>query len=154
LRRVGVAVGLLVVVLVANPRWARALGLDVWSLPELHEQLAAGAAKSRDFEREGEVVLRRIQLKDRMVDDLIDGRSTLAEIARRFHNLDRYRPGYMTVIRATVPGRTDRERSARNVLSFVAPRVADLTVSHREEVLTRLETEFSSLVSEESSDTE
>ena len=146
IRRIGVTLGVAVVVVVANPKWATAIGIDVWNVPTLRQHIAEGTVKARQFEAQDMEVIRRVEMKDRLVTDLIDGRTTLAEVALVFLKMNQNRPGYMTVIRAGYAGQTDEERMARNVLNFVNPRLATLPADKRAEVTARLETELYNFV--------
>ena len=144
-RRVGVALVVVAVAVVANPAWSASLGIDVWNLPALHDEIADETAKGREFERRDADVFRRIELKDRLVADLIAGRTTLAEVTPQFVELNRDRPGYMTAIRASYPGRTDEERTARTVLQYAERQLAQSPSASHVEITARLEHEFADL---------
>jgi hypothetical protein len=147
LRRVVVVVLVVAIVVVAaNPTWATAIGIDVWNLPSLQEELVAGTAKGREIQKEDNDIMRRMELKDRLVGELIEGRTTLAEVTSQFLALNQHREAYMSVIRANCAGRTDEERTARNVLHYVAQRLPALPSSSQDEATARLETEFANLV--------
>jgi hypothetical protein len=145
-RRILLVLAVLVAAVVANPTWAAAIGIDVWNLPALHQGIETGAEQRREFDHKGVDVLRRIDLKDRLVADLIAGRSTLAEVTGEFLDLNRDRPGYLTALQANFPGQTDEERTARNVLFYVSHHVGHLSPADRAEVKARLESELARLV--------
>jgi hypothetical protein len=144
-RRVGVALVVVAAAVVANPAWSASLGIDVWNLPALQDQIAGEAAKSREFDRRDADVFRRIELKERLVADLIAGRVTLAEVTPQFLELNRDRPGYMLAIRASYPGRTDEERTARTVLQYAERQLAQFPSASHAAIAARLENEFSDL---------
>jgi len=139
-----VIVGLVVAAaaVAANPTWATAVGLDVWNLPRLEQVIADEAAKAREVDHEDDEVLRRMERKDRLVDELISERVTLADVTAEFLAMNQNRDGHMTVIRATWPGRNDEERTARNILHFVSLRLSELPAAERDEVSSRLESEL------------
>jgi hypothetical protein len=124
--RVLIASGLalIVSVLVVHPTWAQALGVDVWTVPELKEQVRASSAEGDRLADEDEDVLRRIAIKEGIVSDLIAGRSTLAEASERFTVLNAARPEYANAVRDAFPGATDQEKTSRNVISYALTRVA------------------------------
>src|SRR5262245_38063141 len=62
----------------AAPNWVTSIGLDVWNVPELREQLATAAEEDQELEVRKEEINRRIEVKEELVRGLIDGRSTLA----------------------------------------------------------------------------
>jgi hypothetical protein len=123
-----------------SPGWVRSFGLDVWSLPELHEEVAAAAEQSRELQAEDDDIQQRIVVKEALIADLIAGRTTLAEVTAQFLILNKARPEYMAVIRAHFPGSTDQEKVARNVIDYARPRVADPV--RREQLVQRLEAEL------------
>ena len=145
-RRVLLALLVLVAAIVANPTWAAAIGIDVWNLPALRERIETETEKGRAFDYEDAETLRRMDLKDRLVADLIAGRTTLADVTEEFLALNRARPGYSAAIQTTYPGQTDEERTARNVLSYVSQRMGDLSPARQAEVTARLESELTQFV--------
>jgi hypothetical protein len=145
-RRVLLALLVSAAVVAANPTWAAAIGLDVWNLPALRQCMETEDAKRRAFAYEDAELFRRMDLKDRLVAELIAGRTTLADVTEEFVALNRDRPGYTTTIRATYPGQTDEERTARNVLGYVSQRMGDLPPARQAEVMARLESEFARFV--------
>jgi hypothetical protein len=144
-RRVGLVLVLAVAAVVANPAWSAALGIDVWNLPALQEQVEADATRGRELDKLDADVLRRMELKDRLVSDLIEGRTTLADVTAEFIRLNRDRPGYATAIRTTYAGRTDEERTARSILYCASRQLSHLPPTSRAAITTRLENEFADL---------
>jgi hypothetical protein len=105
-------------VLIAHPTWAQSLGVDVWNVPALNQEIRGYADNSREIDEECEVILHRIAVKESIAADLIAHRITLAEATERFTILNESRPDYMLAIRSAHPGKTDQEKMARNVISF------------------------------------
>ncbi len=126
----------------ADPAWAKAAGVDVWSIRELNDELASGTARRQELDIHDEVIQRRIALKEGIVGDLLAGRLSLAEATSQFAALNLPRADAMAVIRATYPGRTDEEKLARNVIEYARLRVDDKTPPG---VMARLEAEFDRL---------
>jgi hypothetical protein len=109
--------------LAVHPTWARAVGLDVWNVPALSAQVRASEAEGSRLADEDDEVRHRIAVKDAIVTDLYAGRLTLVEATDRFTAMNATRPHYLPAIRAAFPGATDREKMARNVISYALPRV-------------------------------
>jgi hypothetical protein len=125
--------------LAGNPTWAQSLGLDVWNVPALQDELRTGEGTDRQLTDQSEEVRRRIAVKDAIITELLDGQITLAEATDRFTALNAGYPEYLLTIRATQPGDTDREKFARNVIAFARLRTAPDQV---EAVTSRLEGEL------------
>ena len=64
---------------VANPSWAKSVGLDVWNVPELEEELAAAARDRERMDGVNTTLLNRIAAKEAVIAELIAGRATLAK---------------------------------------------------------------------------
>jgi hypothetical protein len=130
-------------VLAVHPTWARSIGVDVWNLPTLKEQVRESAAEGDRLSSEDDEVLRRIAIKEGIISDLLTGRSTLAEATDRFTELNAARPEYVEALRDTYPGATDQEKFARNVISFARARAA---LHERAALSSRLEAELRQII--------
>ncbi len=126
-------------VLAVHPTWASAIGVDVWNLPALKEQLRESTDTDERLNEDRDDVRRRIEVKELIIADLIARRTTLAEATERFTVLNESRPQYLTVIRSKYPGETDQEKMARNVIGFAQLRVAP---AERDALNRRLEMEL------------
>ncbi|MBP3959556.1 hypothetical protein J8F10_30295 [Gemmata sp. G18] len=104
--------------LAGHPTLAESVGADVWNVAELQESLRESTDVSSQLDTEGGAVLRRIAVKEALVDELLAGRAPLAEVTTKFTELNAARAEYLTTIRAFYPGATDQEKMARNVISF------------------------------------
>ncbi|MBN9522781.1 hypothetical protein J0H58_30390 [bacterium] len=135
--------GFLAVVAVAHPGLVRAAGVDFWTVGEARAELAEAAATDRALDERHDAILRRIAIKEALITDLIAGRLSLAEVAARFLELNEDEPGYLVVLRSAVPGDSDLERSARNVIDYVGERVPD--PAHRADFRRRLEADLTRL---------
>lgn len=130
----------LIAVVVAHPGLARAAGVDFWNFADARATLAAEAAHSTVLNDRDEVILRRIVVKEDLVESLVAGRTDLATVAARFLELNADEPAYLNVLRLSVRGDSDLERAARNVIDYCGPRVADPAA--RAAVLARLESQL------------
>ena len=145
-RRVIGAVVFVVIVLVgtaiARPAWAMSAGLDVWNMPALREEVAASVELGRELEAEDSQIFRHIEVKEQLIRELIAGRIALADATTQFVLLDHDYPEYMIVIRQTLPGATDFEKMARNVLVFAEARLENEPALRRVVILARLDAEL------------
>jgi len=127
-----------------SPGWVRSAGLDVWNMPRLERTVDEAVEQGRQLEDEDAEVRHRIRAKETLVEGLIAGRSTLAEVTSQFTALNQPYPEYMRMILVTYPGATDEEKAARNVIAYTLPRVRD--TSRRCAVAGRLEAELQSMM--------
>lgn len=123
----------------AHPTWAKSLGLDVWDVPTMGEELRAGAEADRKLSDQSTEVRRRIVVKDAIIADLLARRITLVEATEQFTALNASRPEYLEIIRLAYPGETDQEKFARNVIAFAHMRAAP---DRRADLDARLEREL------------
>jgi hypothetical protein len=93
---------------------------------------------------------RRIELKDRLVAELLAGRATLADVTAQFLAMNQGHPEHMAVVRSYYAGATDTERTARNVMNYSEPELAHYRPIRRIVVLARLELQLRELVAHES----
>lgn len=88
---------------------------------------------------------RQIQIKEALLTELIEARTTLADVSTQFLAMNRNSPASMTVIRKEYPGETDEEKSAYNVLTFANAELSRGCPDRKAEVLARLGAEFEAL---------
>jgi hypothetical protein len=131
-------------VLSVHPTWAKSLGADVWNMPALKEQLRETQSDIARLDAEDQGVRQRIAVKESLIQDLLAGRATLAEVTEQFTALDATRPEYMDVLRANYPAASDREVMARNVISYAMPRVP---AEERDAVSSKLEADLRHMLS-------
>lgn len=129
----------------ADPHWVTAAGLDVWNAPALQREYEEGVERSRGLDADGDKILCRIEVKEALVQQLIDGRITLAEVSARFLAMNRTYADQMQTLRHAYPDITDAERSARNVVTFVQARMNGLPPARKAEVALRVAGEFHGL---------
>ena len=95
--------------------------------------------RGEELERLDEATLRRIEARQRVVDEVIDGRRSLAEAIERFQELDRECPDYSKVIPAWAE--SSHERRYRCLLAMVKGSLRDRP-EELSALLRRLEHEY------------
>lgn len=126
-------------VLAGHPTLARSVGMDVWNVPELRQQLDNASGENRRLNTEDDIVLQRIARKETIVRELIAGRATLADATALFGELNAARPLALEAVRDAYPGATDQEKTARNVIAYALGRA---TGADRGALSRRLEAEL------------
>jgi hypothetical protein len=116
------------------------------------DEASRDAALTSELDETARDLRRRIELKDRLVADLLAGRATMAEVTSQFLAMNHERPEYLAVVRFHYPGATDTEKAARNVIGYAEPEIAQYHPIHRVLVLARLELQLRELVTRESPD--
>lgn len=129
----------------AAPEWVDSLGLDVFGVGAFQQEIRNELEREQNLELTNQEVRRRIEIKDGLIAELIAGRKSLAQVSARFLALNRERPEYLDVIRATYPGSTDEERTARNVIGYVEGELLWDKTPRKAEVLARLRAELECL---------
>jgi hypothetical protein len=109
----------LAVVSAARPSWAADLGLDFWSVPALQERIARDQQIASKLAARDEQTLRRIAVKETIIEDLLAKRITLLEAAAEFRALNAGKHAYTMVLRSVYPDMSDEERVCRNVIGYV-----------------------------------
>lgn len=127
-------------VLLTYPGGISAAYSDICCFDDHAHQLSDEQAAGADLTARTHVIAERINIKEGLVSDLIDGRTTLAAVAERFHELNRDVPACMAAVRSKYPDLDDDERIALNVLDFV--RVRELPPAKHELVFARLAAEY------------
>ena len=134
---------------IVRPTWANAVGLDVWNLPTLHHQIDSERERDRDLCIEQSEVLERIELKEKMIDRLLSGNSTLAETSEQFLAMDREKGGFLEVILEMYPGASDEEKMANNIIRYALPRILSESFAESIATLARLDQELQKLRDEQ-----
>ncbi len=123
----------------AHPSLAQSLGIDLWELPALQRSMEESRERARQLEYKNDDVRKRIMIKEILITDLIEGRSTLEEVAGQFLTLNETSPEYMEVIRSSYEGSTDLEKTIQNVIDFASVRVPE--GERRDQLVGRLQEE-------------
>ena len=110
--------------------------------PERAAATAAVAPTPTDtaLDARGYHIAARIACKNALVDELIAGRATLAQVSDEFLRMNEEEPAILLILRHRYPGSGDEERSAHNVIGYV--RVRYLPAAAEARVLDRLGREF------------
>lgn len=138
-----VAAGLLIGSATVAPDYFTAAGLDFWSLPELHEQLARGQVRQAEMSLLNASVTERIAQKERLAYELIAGRVTLFQAAARFRAVNQQHPETMQDMRKAFPGGSDEEKLCRQVIAWAQVLLTHSTPpSQREARIGQLEAEL------------
>jgi hypothetical protein len=126
--------------LVGYPGGMQAAYEDARDLSELQSSMDEDEAFQKEIEQKSAVVLKRVSTKCALVQELIQGRTTLAEVTRRFHEMNAESQPCMCIIRSRYPNIPDEERMALNVIEFVS--LEDLPSDQMASVKARLNDEF------------
>ncbi len=126
--------------------WIQAAGLDVWSLPDLHAEIAENERRSVEMDDEARAIAQRIAVKDQLVKDLVAGKTNLAAVTTQFEVLNSSDPGIYINLRDYYQNDDVRVLSARTVIAF-AETYLDCSehTAKKPKVMKRLDREFDSL---------
>ena len=97
------------------------------------------AERGRRLDEEDATVRQRIVVKEALIDQLIEGNMTLADVTTAFLQLDQDRPASSPSIRSILPGKTDQEKLIKNVMTYIEMRIPDK--NHLAKVMLRLDDE-------------
>lgn len=106
--------------LYANPSWAEEAGVDFWHVADDQNRIAVAEESARRFDKDIDRAMQRMAVRTETVRDVIDGRVTFEEGARRFVELNRALPAHLAdYMCERYPARTDEERAERQLISFL-----------------------------------
>jgi hypothetical protein len=118
-----------------RPDLAERLNLNVWKMPEMERQIEQAQS---DIDQRGTAlseVQERLGCRERIADEVAEGRMGLLEAAARFRDLNAGLPwGY--------PGASDEVRCCRQVIAWVTTHVEQKSTAEAEIVAERLENEL------------
>ena len=125
----------------SNTTLAEDIGLDVWNVPELQDRVASAESRDAELDRENATVGRRLDWRHDIVADLLAGRIPGDEAHARFLDANQSHPKATQYLRALWPGRSDEERTARQLIKYIQvadhPRAAELAGELECELLAR-----------------
>jgi len=127
---------------VFRPAWASALGLDLWNLPQLERRLADQERRKEELQTKARVLNVRIAAKEEVIYELLDEQLTLLEAAASFRKLDADSEVYAGRSSDSFRGKTEGERSCRQVLQWVRVQTQDWEPDQAEKLVARLEAEL------------
>ena len=111
--------GGLTAVATACPETTEELGIDFWHISALESQCADEEQLEQAIDRESQKAQRRIEIRQSVVSDVLDGRRTLPDAAAIFADLNRSHVRVGGFAKAYFAGRTDLEIAARQVIEQV-----------------------------------
>jgi hypothetical protein len=129
----------------SNTTLAEDVGLDVWNVPDLQDRVAACESLETEIDRKNATVARRIDQRLEAVADLLDGRITGEEAHARFLDANLSHPKATEFLRGGWAGRSDEEKTARQLVMFVTvsrhPRAAEVAAELECELVYRFAAE-------------
>jgi hypothetical protein len=125
-----------------KPDWAARFGLDVWTLPEMGEQVEQGRDKEARIDELLQLVRAREGGRERVDDDLLGGRIGLLEAAARYHDLNASGPEDGRELLPCFPGDSDEERCCRQVIQRIGARLRRESPGEAQRVTDALEAEL------------
>ncbi len=125
----------------ADPLVVEAMGLDVWRIGQLEHELRQTQSREAKLDRDLQVVFDRAIVHNLMLEDLLDGRATLVETARRKWELNRHRPELCDFLVRDCAGPSMEARMAHD-LYLKAKSKCDEGRPGREIILARLRAEY------------
>ena len=117
------------VVVWAQPDLLDRCGLDPAALSELHEKEARTSQRRETLDRQSEIVQHRISAKQEVIGDLVAGRISFLQAARRFKDLNETPITCQDNYRSRFPGRSDGEKVCRQVLAWLEGELRGLSPS-------------------------
>jgi hypothetical protein len=94
-------------------------GVEFWSAPRPEEEANPDGQHDQDLAEALREIVLRIERKDSLAEELLDGRLPLLQAAAHFQALDREAPAFnWEQFRRTFPGGDDEERHCREVIAF------------------------------------
>jgi hypothetical protein len=98
---------------------------EIGQLPDILTQLAADEQCSAELEDKSAAVLRANDIKKELAREVLAGRMPLARAVACYQEIHEHLPVSWALIRRHYPGKTDRERWSRNVVSWVRSEAID-----------------------------
>jgi len=136
-----VGLGLLLNVCSAYRAWAARVGFDLAELSELEGQVAQGEREAARKDRESRTFATLARARHEIAGEVIRGRMGLFEAAAYFRDMNGARADDGRMVRAAYAGSYD-EQCCRQVISWVAGRLAVEAPARVACVTTRLEAEL------------
>jgi hypothetical protein len=121
--------------------WAARLGWEGLDIAALRI-LVDGPRRQAEIRNYNEIVRQRLQGKDKITRDLLDGRLSLFEAAARFRKLEELTSEYIGYSREPRPGETVEENLCHQVIRWVHHEAAVRTYPEPDQLAQRLEEEL------------
>ena len=134
------SVALLLATVICYPGGISAAYRDLRDYSDLQARMDDQRQTQQELHHKTLLLQRRIQIKDVLIEDLIQGRTTLISVAKQFQVLNSELPEGLYVLHTLHPDVSELERSALNVMEYVELR--ELPQKIKAKVFARLRTEF------------
>jgi len=103
----------------AVPEWVEDSGLDFWNLPRVNRQLELQARRTEDLDARLENTFSRIEIRQRVVDQILAGQMSLREAAAKFRELTQAVPKHVELVKLHYPDMSEDEMYCRYVLDYL-----------------------------------
>jgi hypothetical protein len=100
-------------------RWTDGLGLCGWEPSGLRRELVETYQRRREMKHQIEIANRRIEARQRVIEEVIAGRETLLGAAASLRAIDATPPDFEQKYPKSFPGNSDGERLCREVITRV-----------------------------------
>jgi hypothetical protein len=118
--------------LCSHPSFAKDAGFDFWNVDELQQQKMTDQEKHQRMSRQNEIVLRRLDLREDVMKELLNEQISFEEATARFVEFNQTLPTKVGVA-VTFPGKTEEDRAAWQLLSYLSSRRTPFAKALREE---------------------
>jgi hypothetical protein len=102
----------------AVPDWAEDSGVDFWNLSRLNQQLETQARRTEDLDARFESTFSRIEMRQRVLDQLLAGQMSLREGAVKFREFTQAVPKHVELVKSQYPNMSEDEMYCRYVLDY------------------------------------
>ena len=124
-------------IVLACPDWSHGIGLDFWNSSRDERELAAYKSRAVELDAVGKRVMKRLEMKEVLVLDLIDEQIDLEQAADQFLALNNHDPELTSYVRMHFEGNDDHVQTANQVIAFARAKLVH-DPSREQTVLRRL----------------
>jgi len=132
--------------LVASSEWAASHVVNAFHSQASQDEITSEIEFRQRLDIIDQKILRQLEIKEKLIAELIAGRTTLAQVATQFLVMSRHDMVWLSIVRKDYAGKTDEERAARNVIAYATAELSRGSAAREVEVLTRLEAELLSFI--------
>lgn len=118
--------------LCSHPSFAEEAGFDFWNVSELQQRQITDEEKHEQMSRQDEIVLRRLDLREDVMQELLNEQISFEEAITRFVNFNRSLPTKVGVA-VTFRGKTEEDRAAWQLVSYLSSRRTPFANALREQ---------------------
>ena len=98
---------------------------EFWNVPRWNAEIQEMEESNEQLSIESTAIVERITAKEAAINDLVEGRKTLAEVMERFRELNDGNEELQAVLQYRYPERDPDERLYHNILDFVSVELKD-----------------------------